>query len=172
MATIIAELVGFVVMLVVIYRLVVPIVTRMVRRRQDEVQRLVEEADEAERRLGEAQQRFDSALAEAREEAARIRDDARLEATRIREELTEQAEREVARIKARSEEQLEAERDQTVRKLHAEIGGQALQLAEQIVVEHLSDDQRRSATVDGFLENLEGLQRGSAAALGAQGGGA
>lgn len=170
MAVIIAELVGFVVMLVVIYRLVLPIVSRMVRQRQDEVQRLVEEADEAERRLDEAQKRFDSAVAEARDEASRIRDDARVEATRIREELTEQAEREIERIKARSEEQLAAERDQTVRRLQAEIGGQALQLAEQIVVEHLSDERRRSATVDSFLENLEGLPHGSAAAAGVQGG--
>jgi F-type H+-transporting ATPase subunit b len=157
MATVIAELVGFVVILVVLYRLVVPVLKRMVIERQAAVQRQVDEADEAERKLAEAQQRFDAAVSEARAEAARIRDDARVEATRIREELTAQAEREVERIKQRGEEQLAAQRDQVVRGLRAEIGGQLLQLAEQIVVEHLSDDTRRSATVDSFLGNLEGL---------------
>src|SRR3954454_2386940 len=151
MATVIAELVGFVVILVVLYRLVVPVLKRMVNERQAAVQRQVDEADEAERKLAEAQQRFDSAVSEARAEAARIRDDARVEATRIREELTAQAEREVERIKQRGEEQLAAQRDQVVRGLRAETGGQSLQLAEQIVVEPLSDDTRRSATVDSFL---------------------
>lgn len=157
MAEFIAELVGFVVILFVLYRFVLPLVKNMVRTRQETVQQQVEAAEEAERKLAEAQQRFDSAVAESRNEAARIRDDARADATRIREELKEQAEREVERIKARGEEQLAAQREQVVRQLQAELGGQSMQLAERIVTEHLADDASRGVTVDAFLDDIDRL---------------
>jgi F-type H+-transporting ATPase subunit b len=165
MAELIAELVGFVVMLFVLYRYVLPLVKKMVRERHETVQRQVDEAEEATRKLEQAQQRFESAVAEAKEEAARIRDDARADATRISEELKEQAEREVERIRARGEEQLAAQRDQVVRLMRAELGGQSMQLAEHLVVASLSDDASRSATIDSFLEDIDRLPaRGSGSA--------
>lgn len=157
MAVLIAELVGFVVVLAVLYRYVLPPVRTMIRGRQDVVQQQVDDAEEATRKLDEAQQRFESAVAEARTEAARIRDDARADATRIREELTLAAEQEIERIKQRGAEQLAAQRDQVVRELRAELGGLSMQLAERVVVESLSDDTRRSASIDRFLDGLEQL---------------
>ena len=158
----IAELVGFVIILLVLYRFVWPLVTKMVTDRQDVVQQQVDDSAEAERKLADAQRRYDSAVAEAHQEAARIRDDARADATRIRDELTEQAERDVERIKARGVEQLAAHRDLIVRQLRGEVGGQSMQLAERIVVDSLADDSRRSASVDGFLDDIDRLpDRGS-----------
>ncbi len=155
MAEIIAELVGFVVILLVLYRFVLPLIRKMVSDRQDAVQQQVDDAEEATRKLQDAERRYDSAVEEARTEAARIRDDARADATRLREDLKEQAEREVERIRQRGEDQLAAQREQVIRGLRREIGGQSMQLAERIVVETLSDDTRRSATVDSFLGELE-----------------
>jgi F-type H+-transporting ATPase subunit b len=157
MATLIAELVGFVVILFVLYRYVWPVLQKMVRDRQDTVQQQVEEAEKATRELEEAEGRLESAVAEARNEAARIRDDARADSQRIREELVEQAEREVERMKQRGEEQLAALREQIVRRTRAELGGQSMQLAERVVVESLSSDERRSSTVDRFLDDLDQL---------------
>ena len=94
----VAELVGFALMLFVLWRYVLPLVTRMVNKRQDEIQRQVDEANEASRKLEEAHGRFDNAVQQAEAEAARIRDDARADATRIREELTAQAEADVERM--------------------------------------------------------------------------
>lgn len=177
MATLIAELIGFVVIVFVLYRYVWPVIEPMMRARQDAIQQQVEDAEEARRKLEEAEKRFESAVAEARNEAARIRDDARADAQRIREELVEQAAREVERIKQRGEEQLAALREQVVRRMRAEIGTQSMQLAERIVVEFLSAEERRSSTVDRFLDDLDELQRRSAAdvesrQLAAAGGGA
>lgn len=163
------ELFAFVLVVFVLYRYVWPLVKNMAGERQDTIQRQVEESEEAARRLEEAQRRFDAAVAEAREEAARIRDDARADAHRLREELKEQAEREVERIRQRGEEQLAAQRDLTVRRLRAEIGALSLEQAEQRVREALADEGARSATVDGFLDDLEGLP-GRATAPAAAGG--
>ena len=108
MATFIAELVGFVVVLFVLYRYVWPVLKKMMDDRQEQISRQVQEAEDAEKALTEAKRKHDSAVAEAEQEASRIRDDARADATRIREELKEQAEQDVARIKQRGEEQLVA----------------------------------------------------------------
>jgi ATP synthase F0 subunit b len=167
-AVIIAELVGFAVMIFVLWRYVLPPVARMVEKRQDEVQRQVEEADEARRKLEDAHGRFDNAVQQAEAEAARIRDDARADATRIREELTAQAEAEVERMLQRGQDQLAAQRDQVVRGLRSELGGASMELAERTVRRELSDDGARSASVDSFLSEIENLPspRGSQVAAG------
>ena len=133
MAELIAELVGFVVMLFVLWKYVLPPVGTMVRKRQDEVQRQVDEAEEATRKLEDARGRLDNAVQRAEAEGARIRDDARAEATRIREELKEQAEAEVERMLQRGREQLVADRDQAVRRLRADLGDASMELAERVI---------------------------------------
>lgn len=157
MAVLIAELVGFVVVLWVLYRFVLPPVQKMVKTRQETIQQQVDAAEAATKQYQEAEQKLESAIADARNEAARIRDDARADSTRIREELVEQAEREVERMRRRGEEQLGAQRDLLVRRLRGELGGQSMDLAERIVVQDLSDDASRSASVDTFLDELEGM---------------
>jgi F-type H+-transporting ATPase subunit b len=157
MAEFIAELVAFALMVFVIWRYVVPLLRTMVKNRQDTVQQQVDEAEAAAERYREAEARLESAIADARAEAARIRDDARADSSRIKEELIEQAHREVERIRQRGEEQLAAQRDQVVRRLRAELGGTSMALAQRIVVRSLSDDASKSASVDGFLDELDGL---------------
>ncbi len=164
----IAELVAFVIILFVLWRFVLPLITDMVTKRQDEIQRQVEEAEEATRKLENAQGRFDNAVEQAEAEAARIRDDARADASRIREELIAQAEADVERMLQRGRDQLVAQRDQVVRGLRSELGGASVELAERIVRKELTDDSARSASVDSFLSEIENLPspRGSQVAAG------
>jgi F-type H+-transporting ATPase subunit b len=164
----IAELVGFVIILFVLWRYVLPLVTDMVKKRQDEVQRQVDEAEEATRKLDDAQGRFENAVQQAEAEGARIRDDARADATRIREELKAQAEADVERMLQRGRDQLAVQRDQVVRGLRSELGGASMELAERTVRKELSGDSARSATVDSVLSEIENLPspRGSQVAAG------
>lgn len=154
---IIAEIVGFLVVVFVLYRYVWPTVRKMIEDRQDLVSRQVAESEEAERELTEAKRRYESAVSEAEQEASRIRDDARADATRIREDLQEQADQDVARIKQRGEEQLLAQRDTFARGLRSEVGGLSLQLARRIIVESMADEGQKGASVDSFLDELDGL---------------
>jgi F-type H+-transporting ATPase subunit b len=166
----IAELVGFVIIVFVLWRYVLPLITRMVKNRQDEVQRQVDEAEEATRKLQDAQGRFDNAVQQAESEGARIRDDARADATRIREELTAQAEAEVERMLQRGQDQLAAQRDQTIRGLRSELGGASVELADRVVRQSLSDDDARTASVDSFLSEIESLPSPRGSQVAAQGG--
>ena len=153
----IAELVGFVIILFVLWKYVLPLVADMVKKRQEQVQRQVEEAEEATRKLQDAQGRFDNAVQQAEVEAARIRDDARADATRIREELKAQAEAEVERMLQRGQDQLAAQRDQAVRGLRSELGGASMELAERVVRQSLTDENARATSVDSFLSEIESL---------------
>ncbi len=154
-ATFFAELVAFALILFVLYRYVVPPLSKALRERQEMIQKQVEDSEEAARKLRAAEERYESALAEARTEAAKIRDAARADADRIRVELRERAEQEVARIRQRGEEQLAAEREQAVRELRSQIGELSLQLATRIVGQELDGTERRSDTIDRFLEELD-----------------
>ena len=156
-ATFFVELVIFLIILGVIWRYVVPPVRRAMNERQDMVRKQIEESEQAAKRLAEAERRYQDALTEARTEAAKIREGARADAQRAKEEMREQADQEVARIRQRGEEQLRTQREQVVRELHSEVGQLAVTLAGRLVRESVVDEERRSGTVDRFLDELEAM---------------
>lgn len=157
MADYIAEFVGFLIVIAVIWWKVVPPVRALMRRQQEAVAAQIEASKAAERRLAVANEKYRNALADARTEAAKIRDAAREDATRIIEEMRAQAEREVERIRQRGEEDLVAQRQRVIGELHRRIGELAVDLAGELVSEHLSDPRRRSATVDRLLDELTAM---------------
>ncbi|MDN5930181.1 MAG: F0F1 ATP synthase subunit B, partial [Pseudonocardia sp.] len=144
--------------LFILYRYVWPPLSKAMNDRQAMINKGVEDSHDANRKLRQAEERYDAAIVEVRSEAARIRDDARADATRIREELKAQADAEVERIRLRGEEQLAGQRDQAVRQLKTEIGGLSMQLAQRIVGDSLIDEDRKRATVDTFLSELDALE--------------
>jgi F-type H+-transporting ATPase subunit b len=154
-ATFFAELVAFVLILLILWRYVVPPIQKAMRERQDMIHQEVEDSEKAKEKLAEAQSEYQRALNEARVEAAQIREGARAEAQQVVEELRTQAQEEQARIVARGEEQLQQQRTQVVRELRGEIGSLAVELSEKIVRQRLSDDAQVRATVDSFLADLE-----------------
>ncbi len=106
---------------------------------------------EADAKLAELEQQ----LADARHEAARIREEAREQGAAIVAEMREQAQAESTRILEHGKAQIEAERQQAVTSLRAEVGTLATGLAGRIVGESLDDDARQSRVVERFLAELE-----------------
>jgi F-type H+-transporting ATPase subunit b len=153
----IAEVVAFIVVIVVIWWKVVPPLRGAMRKQQDAISKQVEDAKAASEQLALAEQKYRDALADARTEAAKIRDAARADAQRIVVEMREQADREVERIRQRGEEDLVAQRRQVIRELRGRIGELAVDLAGELVNEHLSSRPHRSETVDRLLDELEAM---------------
>ena len=163
-ATFIAELVAFLIILGILGRYVLPPIQKAIRQRQEMIKQQVEDAEQAKEKLAEAEKKYQDALNEARTEAAQIRENARAEAQRTVEELRAQALEEQQRIIARGDEQLASQRTQIVRELRSEIGTLAVELAEKIVEQRLSDEASVSATVDAFLAGLESQDKVTEAA--------
>ena len=157
MGTWIAEVVGFLLILYVLWRYVVPPMRKAMNKQQELIREQLAAAEEAEKRLREAQDAYDNAVTEARVDAAKIRDDARADAQAIEEEMRAQAEREVERIRLRGEEQLALQRQQLSRELRTMVGQQAAELAGRMVHAHLEDNANRGKTVDRFLDELDAM---------------
>jgi F-type H+-transporting ATPase subunit b len=154
-ATFFAELLAFLVILAVLWKWVVPPVSKVMRERQDVIRKQLDDADEAKAKLAEAQAEYQRALNEARTQASVIRDNARAEAQRISDELRAQAAEESQRIIARGEEQLANQRRSIVRELRGEVGKLAVDLAGKIVGDSLADEARQRATVERFLADID-----------------
>jgi F-type H+-transporting ATPase subunit b len=106
---------------------------------------------EADARLAELEKQ----LADAHHEAARIREEARQQGARIVADMRGQAQTEATRIVELAHNQIDAERQQAVSSLRAEVGALATSLASRIVGESLDDEVRQSRVVDRFLADLE-----------------
>ncbi|CAN5315624.1 F0F1 ATP synthase subunit B [soil metagenome] len=106
---------------------------------------------EADAKLAELEKQ----LADARHEAARIREEAREQGANIIAEMREQAQTEAARIVDHGKTQIDAERQQAITALRAEVGTLATTLAGRIVGESLDDDARQGRVVERFLADLE-----------------
>ncbi len=154
-ATFIVELVVFIGILVVLARFVLPPINKAMTERQRSIARQFEESEQATAAAKAAEEEYRSQLVGARHEAARIREEAREQGATIVSEMRQQAQAESARILEQTQAQLEAERQQVVNRLRTEMGGIATALASTIVGESLEDDERRSRTVERFLEGLE-----------------
>lgn len=153
----IVELIAFVVTILLLWRYLVPPVRVRLRKQQEIIRQQIKDSEDAKTRLAQAEKKHADAVNEARVEAAKIRDNARADALRIAEEMKEQADAEVVRIKQRGEEQLGLQRQQLIRELRAELGGDSAKEAERLVRTHLSKPDAQAFTVDRFLDELEDM---------------
>lgn len=153
--TFIVELIAFAIILWVLGKYVVPPVNRAMTERQERIRKQFEDLEQAQADARAAEEGFKAQMTEARHEAAKIREEAREQGASIIADMRKQAQEESDRILKHARAQLEAERQQAVQQLRAEVGAMATELAERIVGESLSDDERRSRTVERFIASLE-----------------
>jgi ATP synthase F0 subunit b len=157
MSTFIGQLVGFAVIVFLLWRYVVPPVRRMMANQQDTVRRQLEESAEAKKQLAEAEKAHEMALEQAKAEAKRVTEEARVDSERIVEQLRAQADAEVERIKVQGAQQVQLLRAQLIRQLRQDLGIESLGRAGELVREHVSDPESQSATVDRFLDELDAM---------------
>lgn len=155
LSEILLVLVIFGILFFLIRKFVVPQFESTFAARRDAIEGGIARAEQAQAEAAAALANYQAQLADARGEAGQIREEARAEAQRIVEDLRAQAQTESTRIIARGEEQLALQRSQVVRELRGEIGTLAVELAEKIVDQTLSDDARVRATVDEFIADLQ-----------------
>lgn len=153
--TFIVELIAFAIIVFLLFKFVLPPINKAMEARQEAIRQQFADLDRAKADANSAKDEFESQIAEARKEAARIREEAREQGASIIAEMREQAQSEANRIVEHGKTQIEAERQQAVASLRAEVGTLATGLAGRIVGESLEDDARQSRVVERFLTELE-----------------
>lgn len=157
MSTFFGQLAGFAVIVLLVWRYVVPPVRRLMTERQETVRQELEDSAAAAKRLEEAGQAHAQALEEAKAEARRITEEAHADAERIAEQLRAQADAEVERIKQQGAKQVELMRAQLIRQLRQDIGTESVRRAGDLVRGYVADSEQQSATVDRFLDDLDAM---------------
>lgn len=155
MQTLVAEIVGFLIVVFVIWRYVVPPANRAMQRRQDAIRAQYQEADEAKRRNEAAAAEHARAVEEAQREGTRMREAAQDQQRQIVEEARGEARKKTEEILARAEVQAQAMQQLAIPNLRGEVEQLTVQLAHRIVAEALSDGARQQRVIDRFLDDLE-----------------
>ncbi|GDX31911.1 ATP synthase subunit b-delta [Actinomycetes bacterium] len=155
MATFIGQLIGFVVIVLIMMKYVVPPVRKLMAERQAEVLAELEESATAAKRLTDADLFRTQRVEEGRLEASHIIDEAASDSIRITEQLRIQGGVEAERIAVQGEQQVLLMRSQLVRELRGELGAEALGRAGEIVRAYVADPVELAGTVDRFLDELE-----------------
>ncbi|MUL66973.1 F0F1 ATP synthase subunit B/delta [Mycobacterium sp. CBMA 234] len=153
----IGQLIGFAVIVAIIWRYVVPPVKGMMAKQQEAVRVALAESAEAAQKLADADKMHAKTLADAKAESTKVTAEARHDSQRIVDQLAEQAGIDAVRIKAQGGQQVELMRKGVIRELRHGLGAESLAKADELVREHVADSSAQAGTVDRFLDDLEQL---------------
>jgi F-type H+-transporting ATPase subunit b len=152
--TFFAELIIFLIVLLVIWRLVLPPIQKAMAERQAMLQRQLDESHQAAEKFEAAKKKYAEELAEARSESSRIRDEARVEGQRIIDEYRSQAQAEISGVLQRGEDELAAQRQRVLSELRAAVPSLSAGLASRVLGQDVAVETAHRETVDSFLAEL------------------
>ena len=147
--------VAFLIVFGTLGKLLLPRIQKTLQERTDQIEGGLERAEEAQAEASRTLEQYRQQLAEARHDAARLREEAKEQGAQIIAEMRSEARAEARRLTEAANAQIEAERQQALTSLRAEVGALATDLASRIVGESLQDEARQSRVVDRFLDELE-----------------
>ena len=160
-AEIVVALITFGILYWFVAKFVVPRFEKAYAERTAAIEGGLEKAEHAQAQAAAALEQYQSQLADARGEASQIREEARAQGATILAEMREQAQAEADRLVANAHAQIEAERVAALSSLRSEVGALASELAEKIVGETLTDDERQQRVIDRFIADLEAQNSGA-----------
>lgn len=151
------SLIPFLVILFVFWKFILPRFQEVLTEREDRIKGGIQRAEAAQAEAKAALEKYNAQLAEARTEAAEIREQAREKGKQIEAEHRLAGEAEQQRIIESGERQLLASRDRVVGELRSELGQNSITIAEKLLGAELSDNTKRSGTIDNFLSDLDSV---------------
>jgi F-type H+-transporting ATPase subunit b len=153
--TLIAEVIAFIVMVLILARWVYPRIVRVATEREDRIEAGLRAAQEAEQRLQQVQDEvrrtLDEAKGQARDVLSRAHSDASVEAEDVLRRAREQADGLIER--ARTE--IGAERDRAIQDLRAEVSALVIDATAKLVGETL-DAKKHERLIDESLNRMGG----------------
>ncbi len=147
--------IAFLIVFALLAKVLMPRISTTLEERTDAIEGGLKRAEEAQTEANDLRDQYRAQLADARHEASRLREQAKEEAAQIVAQGRADGVAERERIIASANTQIEADRQQALTALRAEVGSLAVELAGRIVGESLADEARQSRMVDRFLGELE-----------------
>lgn len=146
---------AFLIVFFVLAKFAFPALNKTLEERANAIEGGLKRAEDSQAEAAALLDEYREQLATARAEASNIRAAAQAEKNAIIEAAKAEAAAAAAAVTERASAQMAAERAQALTSLRRDVSELALQLADKVVGESLSDDARARAAVDRFIADLE-----------------
>ena len=147
-------LLAFLVVFGVLAKFGFPAIINMVEERKKYIDESLRKAHEASERLENIKQEGESMLKEAREKQAQIMREAAGTRDAIVANAQEKAREESARLLSDAKRQIESEKQNAIRDIRMQVAELSVQIAEKILREKLSSDDKQMDMVDRLLDEV------------------
>lgn len=140
----IAQLVNFLVVLIVLWKFAYKPLMKMLDERSERIEKSLKDADHVEKRVAALEDERTSVINEARAEAGKVMELTRTDAEAMKTDMVEKAKREVERVVVHGKAQLKAEQEAMMREVRKEIADVAVSAARKILSEGVDDKKAHS----------------------------
>ena len=144
----------FLIVLFILWKYGFPIITNMVKERKNFIDESLRKAQEANEKLANIQAESESILQQTREQQAKILKDAAATRDAIVAQAQDKAKDEGARIINEAKAVIETEKQNAIRDIRSQVATLSIQIAEKILREKLSDDQKQMEVIDRMLDEV------------------
>jgi F-type H+-transporting ATPase subunit b len=131
-----------------------PLITGMVDKRSDRINKSIAEAHEAEKMLSDLASRQERLIEETRREQARILKEAAAARDTLIEDAKEQARDEASKLIQQARTQIAAEKESALRDIRTEVAKLSVDVAEKVLREKLSTDDAQLKLIDKMVGEL------------------
>lgn len=140
-----AQLVNFLIVLLVLWRFAYKPIMRMLEEREAKIAKSVADADAIAVRVADLEREREAVITAARKEAQEVMMTAALQSEERKNEMVEAAKREVERVIQKSKEQMTVEREAMLRDVRKDIVDIAMKAAARII--HTDMDEKKSQSL-------------------------
>ena len=144
----------FLCVLAILWKWGFPAITKMVRDRQDYINGSLKKAHEANEKLANIQKEGESILQEAREKQAAVLKEAAATRDAIVAKAADEAKEKGAELINDAKAEIEQEKQQAIREIRAQVAEFSVKIAEKIVREKLSSDDKQMELIDKLLDEV------------------
>jgi F-type H+-transporting ATPase subunit b len=153
-ATLVAQLIIFLLMVVVLYRLAWGPILSALEARRKRIAEGLQAAEEAQKQRALAEQEYRQRMEEARRQGQALIDQVTKRAEVLRQELEAKAKEQADQVIARARSEIQAERQRAVQELRTQVADLAVLAAERIVGESL-DAKKHKELIDRAIQEAE-----------------
>ncbi len=153
-ATILAQMLNFLILVVVLRAVAYKPIVKMLKDREDTIAASLKKADDDAAKAEAALKEYQDQLANARTKAQDIVDKAEKRAQEDHEAFVQATQKEIAQMKEAAEQQIQRERQQAVEQLKGEMITLSLAAASKIVSKNMDADENEKLIGD-FIDQLD-----------------
>lgn len=144
----------FLLVFIILWKWGFPAIIKMVNDRKEFIDGSLKKAHEANEKLANIQKEGESILQQAREQQAQILKEASETRDAIVAKAQEKAKDEGARLLSEAKAEIEAEKQNAIRDIRAQVATLSVQIASKILQEKLSTDDKQMELIDKLLDGV------------------